>query len=83
MIRTPEAKLQRLAAHLHALSQDAWEELADGTLRVDLSSPQFSLLGFREALVALAEREGYRVEEVAVRGYMGREKRLLEMRSPK
>lgn len=80
MIPTPEAKLRRLAAHLHALSCDAWEELPGGVLRVSLASPQFSLIGFRQALTELAEREGYQVREIAVRGYMGRVRRLLEMR---
>lgn len=71
MRRIPEVssltKLDRRAAFLEKLSRDAWEELPDGVLRVSLKSPQFALVGFREDLTALAEREGYEVTEKIVK----------------
>lgn len=76
---TSEANLRQIAAKMTALAQDAWEEDADGTLRVDLESPQFGLCRFREDLTTLAEREGYSVRETRVRPRGGRERRYLEM----
>lgn len=59
-------KLERRADRMRRFAESAWAEGPDGSFRVNLASPQFSLRGFRSELTALAEREGYTVTEETV-----------------
>lgn len=54
-------RLDRRANLMRGLAERSWEELPDGTIRVEQRSPQFSLVRFFDDLAALAARDGYEV----------------------